>query len=61
MDKEELLKYEMPTIAEFVSIDCLQTLLAIYLSWKINRKLHRYYKRKDREEFIKKVLLKSNP
>lgn len=53
MDKEELIKYEMPIIAEFISIGWLQTLLAWYIGNKVNRKLRRYSKRLAREAFLR--------
>lgn len=56
MNKEELIQYELPGIAEYISIDWLQTIIARYSSWKINRKLRRYYKRKDREKYIRDLL-----
>ncbi len=53
MEKEELLKYEMPSIAEFVSVGFLQTILARYTAWKINKKWARYVARQEREKWIK--------
>lgn len=52
MEEKELLKYEMPTIAEFVSNDFLQNILARYLAWKVNRKMKRYKIRKLREKMF---------
>lgn len=54
--KTELLTYEMPTIAEFIGFEWGQNLMANYLAFKVNRKLARYEKRKQREEFIKSRL-----
>lgn len=53
MNKTELLTYEAPFISEYVSIGWIQTILARYLAWKINRKLARYEKRLERVRFIK--------
>lgn len=52
MDTEELLKYEMPIIAEFISIGWIQTIVAKYVAWKVHNKLIRYRERKEREVFI---------
>ena len=42
MERNELLIYEMPLMAEFVSNSLLQEIIARYLAWKINRKWKRY-------------------
>lgn len=55
MNKEELIKYEAPYIAEFVN-GWLGTLIAKYIVWKINKKLRRYNKRIEREKFVLAVL-----
>lgn len=51
----ELLKYETPSIAEFVSWEWLQNIISRYLAWKINRKLKRYNMRCTREEWLKSL------
>ncbi len=56
MKKEDLVLYEMPTIAEFVSIGWMQTIIVHYIAWKVNRKIRRWNKRIEREEFIRKSL-----
>ena len=53
MNKNELLIYEIPAIAEYISIGFLQTIIARYIAWKIKRKLRRYEHRKFREKFFK--------
>ena len=53
MKKEELLKYEMPSIAEYISIAWMQKIVARYCAWKINRKWRRYENRQKREKFLK--------
>ena len=50
---EDLVTYEMPTIAEFIAIGWLQTICARYLAWKVNRKIRRYNKRIEREQYLK--------
>jgi len=52
MDKKELIIYEMPSIAEFISIGWIQTIVAKYVAWKVNRKMARYAGRLIREQFI---------
>jgi len=52
-----LIAYEMPSVAEFVSFDCLHTIIGCYVAWKINRKMKRYQKRQNRKEFLE--ILKS--
>ena len=47
----------MPSVAEFVSFDCLHTIIGCYVAWKINRKMKRYQKRQNRKEFLE--ILKS--
>ncbi len=51
-DKEMLLKYELPSIAECCSVDWIQDIIARYTAMKINRKWARYQKRLKRERFI---------
>lgn len=52
MNKEELLVYEMPAIAEFVSIGWMQTIIAKYVAWKVNRKVERYNYRARRKALL---------
>lgn len=56
MTKEELLEYEMPSIAEYVSIGWLQTILARYTAKTVNRKVARWNRRQERKEFIRRFL-----
>jgi len=58
MKKEELIKYELPSLAEFVSIGWLQTIIAWYYAKKVNRKFARYEKRLKREDWIKRHFIK---
>lgn len=58
MNKEELLKYELPSISEYCDFEWMQTLVGRYSAWKVNKKIRRYNKRKEREEFIRKILNK---
>ena len=51
-DKEMLLKYELPSIAEYCSVDWIQEIIARYTAMKINRKWARYQKRLRIEKFI---------
>lgn len=39
MNTTDLIKYEMPAIAEYISNDFLQTLIAKYTAFKVNRNL----------------------
>jgi len=52
MDIDKLLKYEMWSIAEWVSWGWLQNIIAKLVAIKINRKLRRYNKRIEREKFV---------
>jgi len=52
MDINKLLKYEMWSIAEWVSWDWLQNILARLVANKVNRKLRRYNKRTERENYF---------
>ena len=61
MKKEELILYESPTIAEFISLDWLQEIIAKYLAWKINRKWARYQYRLARHEFFNQKIICSTP
>lgn len=53
-DKEMrmLLKYELPSIAEYCSISWIQEVIARYPAMKIDRKWVRYQKRLQREKFL---------
>jgi len=53
MKIEELLIYECPSIAEYISFNWVQNIVAKYLSYKINRKLNRYNNRIERSEMLK--------
>lgn len=53
MDKEKLLKYELPSVAEYVSVGWVQEIIAWYTARRINFKVARYNKRIKREVFIK--------
>lgn len=59
MDTEKLLKYELPSWVEFISIDWMQTVIARYYAWKVGRKIKRYNLRLKREAFIRSVLDKN--
>lgn len=54
MTKKELLLYDTPSIAEHISWDFLQTIIAKYTAWKINRKVRRYEYRVIREKYFSK-------
>jgi len=54
MEKKEILKYEAPFIAEFISIGWMQDVIARYIAWKVNRKWKRYLYREDREKWVRK-------
>lgn len=56
MTKEDLALYEAPALSEFVSNPLIQTLLAGYIAWKVNRKLARLQKRKSRAAFFTSYL-----
>jgi len=47
LNEDELLRYELPTWAEFVNIGWLQGLIAMWLARKVKRKYRRYIMRKD--------------
>jgi len=55
MDINKLLKYEMWSIAEWVSWDWLQNILARLVANKVNRKLRRYNKRTEREKYFESL------
>lgn len=42
---EDILMYELPTIAEYIWFDWGQELMARYIAWVTNRKLERYERR----------------
>ena len=52
-EKQVLLKYELPSMAEYCSIGWVQEIIARYTAMKINRKWARYQKRLQRERFLK--------
>ena len=60
MEKKELLEYECPFIAEFISNNRLQDLIAKYLVWKVNKKWKRYENRLARREYFKDRLKPNN-
>jgi hypothetical protein len=47
LNKQELILYEAPIWAEFISIHFLQDLISIYIVRKINKKYRKYLERKD--------------
>ncbi len=53
MTPHELLKYELPAITEYISWDWLQSLIARYYAYKVNRKYYRYEKRLYREKWLR--------
>jgi hypothetical protein len=55
MEKKEILKYEAPFIAEFISIGWMQDVIARYIAWKVNRKWKRYLYREDRENGLESI------
>ena len=59
MNTDKLLIYEMPAIAEFISNDWLQGIIAKYVANKINRKVKRYNQRVERAEYLKNLTNKS--
>ena len=60
MKPEELLKYELSSIAEFCSIGWMQSVLAWWYAKKVNRKWKRYNVRLNREKYLReKGLIKS--
>ena len=61
MNKEELIKYEAPSISEWISFEWGQKIIAKYISWKINRKLRRYNKRVKIEQFLKTLAINQSP
>lgn len=56
MTTEELLKYEMSSVVEYVSWDWLQEIIAKYYAKKVTRKLQRYRYRKQREVLFKNII-----
>jgi len=52
MKKKDLIGYEMPTVAEFISFNWGQEIIARYIAWKVNRKYKRYMKRLARARFF---------
>jgi hypothetical protein len=55
MEKEELLKYELPSYSEYISNPFLQEIVARMCARRINRKLRIYEKRKARELFFSTI------
>ncbi len=55
-EKDFLVMYEMPNIAEFIPWHWLQKIVASHVAWKVNRKIKRFEKRKNMKEFLKKHL-----
>ena len=53
MEKIDLPKYEAPAIAEYVSIGWMQDIIARYISWKVRKKMKKYYERLGREQYLK--------
>lgn len=47
--KDFLLIYELPTMAEFISVGWMQQIIANHLAHKINRKMKRYNNRPFRK------------
>jgi hypothetical protein len=52
MKKEDLTVYEVPSIAEYVSISWMQDIIARYTAWRVNTKWNRYVRRLERQKFI---------
>ena len=46
----EQIRYEMPTIAEYIWFDWGQNLMAKYVAWVVNRKNKRYKRRLNLKE-----------
>jgi len=51
----ELVKYELPSVTEHISIGWIQKIIGRYIGRKVNRKLKRYKKRMFREKMLKKL------
>lgn len=54
INHKNLVLYEMPKIAQFISNDYLQEVLAKYLILKVDRKLKRYREYLRLKEFVEK-------
>jgi len=52
---DDLLTYEMPSIAEYIPFSWGQEIVAWYIARRVNRKMRRYNKRIERENFIKRM------
>lgn len=52
MKANELIKYELPPITEYISNRWLQGLIGKYYGRKVIKKLERYKKRLQREEWL---------
>ena len=48
----EQIRYEMPTIAEYIWFDWGQNLMAKYVAWVVNRKNKRYKRRLNNDRFF---------
>lgn len=56
MNTNKMIKYEMPWIAEFISINWLQDVVARYVAFKVSRKIKRYNHRIEREKWVKQLI-----
>lgn len=56
MTTREALEYDTPSIAEYVSNDFLQGLIAKYVAHKVGRKLARLARRRERVKWAKDLL-----
>lgn len=52
MKVRELLEYDTPAIAEYISWRWLQNIMARYVAWKIKRKIKLYNFRQKRKEYL---------
>ena len=52
MKKEDLTIYEVPSIAEHISISWVQDIIARYTAWRVNTKWNRYVRTLERQKFI---------
>jgi hypothetical protein len=60
LDKKALVEYELPVWAEYVSVDWIQTVIARYIAWKVNRKWSRLLKRRQRGKLLE-ILRREHP
>lgn len=56
MTTREALEYDMPSIAEYISNDFLQNVIAKYIARKVERKLARLKVRRERSKWIQETL-----